>query len=595
MVLPNSTTGTGSNPRSRRSACDRCRAYKLRCQRDERPNEPCDRCSKAHLVCTTTYEQTSQRQNGCAHLPNGNDRGGGGRTENTRTGREQQQLGLPSPERPSPPPSPPSGQTSRRDSGYGSRLPSAILPSPAQREYLYTLDEVRGNAAATRWSTISPTTRRALEEAAGDAMPLDQEEQLGMDGMDFSMPGMGFDSGDLSSLIVDYSMDHDLSLSRTTDRRQGSDRDEGGRRFSYDDFTNADTTSASTSVPSWPTTRGGLSDGTIESMRDQDVEPGVLNAEEAARGSTPAKSHRDLLKLSLELMEDQEMMSAQAPWPPKPPITPNPLRCSSSVQQQPVNRMLDQASRLWEILKNLSAVGDTPRPRSGSRYENGSSNHSNGGGGGTSSNGTNRQGSIRPRSATAGNSYLAGNGNGSDLDSVAFPPPLPPHSYKHPDPVLIANLVTTYVCLLRSCRAVFARLHHALLMAPASEENSLISLPDLQFGNFPLENNVAIQVRVLIELTLGMLHRISNALGIGLADVIGGDSSSSPTPNEDAAHRMPFLSDPVAISIRQIILSQEMMQSSSQNVDPPPLARIIKNIRTLLERRKAKAKANKTP
>lgn len=390
-----------------------------------------------------------------------------------------------------------------------------------------------------------------------------------MDGMDFSMPSMGFDSGDLSSLIVDYSMDHDLALSRTAERRQG-DKDERSRRFSYEDFPNADTSNtsnASTSVPGWPTAPAGPSEGSLESVQDKEPESG---AAEEPRGG-PAKSHQDLLKLSLELMEDQEMMSAQAPWPPKPPITPNPLKCSSSIQQQPVNRMLDQASRLWDILKNLSAAGDAPRPRTttSAGYEN---SHANGNGA--------HQGSMRPRSGTVAG--YPGGSNG-DIDSWSFPAPSPP-SYKHPDPILIANLVTTYVCLLRSCRAIFARLHHALLMAPTSEENSLISLPGLQFGSFPLENNVAIQVRVLIELTLGMLHRISAALGISPADVIGG-GSSSPTPNEDAAHRMPFLSDPVAISIRQIILSQEMMLSSTQSVEPPPLARIIKNIQTLLERR----------
>lgn len=41
---------------SRRSACDRCRAYKLRCQRDERFGKPCERCAKSRLACTTTFD-----------------------------------------------------------------------------------------------------------------------------------------------------------------------------------------------------------------------------------------------------------------------------------------------------------------------------------------------------------------------------------------------------------------------------------------------------------------------------------------------------------------------------------------------------------
>lgn len=66
-----------------------------------------------------------------------------------------------------------------------------------------------------------------------------------MDGMDFSMPSMEFESGDLQSLIADYPMDHDLSLPRSVERRQG-DRDGGARRFSYEDLPpNNDTSNTS--------------------------------------------------------------------------------------------------------------------------------------------------------------------------------------------------------------------------------------------------------------------------------------------------------------------------------------------------------------
>lgn len=42
-------------PSSRRSACDRCRAHKLRCERDDsaRMLQPCRRCTRAHVRCTT--------------------------------------------------------------------------------------------------------------------------------------------------------------------------------------------------------------------------------------------------------------------------------------------------------------------------------------------------------------------------------------------------------------------------------------------------------------------------------------------------------------------------------------------------------------
>lgn len=39
---------------SRRSACDRCRGFKLRCERDRVSGRSCERCLKAQVVCTTS-------------------------------------------------------------------------------------------------------------------------------------------------------------------------------------------------------------------------------------------------------------------------------------------------------------------------------------------------------------------------------------------------------------------------------------------------------------------------------------------------------------------------------------------------------------
>jgi hypothetical protein len=42
---------------SRRSACDRCRGFKLRCERDQVRGRPCERCLKAQVICTTSLSQ----------------------------------------------------------------------------------------------------------------------------------------------------------------------------------------------------------------------------------------------------------------------------------------------------------------------------------------------------------------------------------------------------------------------------------------------------------------------------------------------------------------------------------------------------------
>lgn len=42
---------------SRRSACDRCRGFKLRCERDPVRGRSCERCLKAQVQCTTSVGQ----------------------------------------------------------------------------------------------------------------------------------------------------------------------------------------------------------------------------------------------------------------------------------------------------------------------------------------------------------------------------------------------------------------------------------------------------------------------------------------------------------------------------------------------------------
>lgn len=48
---------------SRRSACDRCRGFKLRCERDQVNGRSCERCLKAQVVCTTTISHPTQNLN----------------------------------------------------------------------------------------------------------------------------------------------------------------------------------------------------------------------------------------------------------------------------------------------------------------------------------------------------------------------------------------------------------------------------------------------------------------------------------------------------------------------------------------------------
>lgn len=59
---------------SRRSACDRCRDNKLRCERDSRSQGNCERCQKSNVVCTTTPNVSPRFRSLQQHLMSANDR-----------------------------------------------------------------------------------------------------------------------------------------------------------------------------------------------------------------------------------------------------------------------------------------------------------------------------------------------------------------------------------------------------------------------------------------------------------------------------------------------------------------------------------------
>ncbi|KAK0622523.1 hypothetical protein B0T14DRAFT_563971 [Immersiella caudata] len=381
---------------------------------------------------------------------------------------------------------------------------------------------------------------------------------LGLDPMDFSLSDMAFDANDLNLMMQD-------NYSARIEQRE-------------DDTTLCGP--ASGTNKGW-NSHGKQPEPCVGTERD------TMNYEAASADMTSGcvnmkrltGSYKDLLKLSLELVEDREILDTQAPLTARPSIAP--LTCSSTQQQRPVNRVLSQTARFWDIVKAMSTSSPETCPNTGSCSSTSGFvivGHS----------GQTRSGST---SSSVSLINLGGidhswenasmNGNG-DLDSnlsASSTSSLPSSTPGRQDHLLIINLVMTYVNLLRNCRAVFARLYQALQVTPSPESNAMLILPSLQFGEFQLDNNVPIQVKVLIELTSGMLQRIGSAFGINAATGTG-----VPLSPDDHNYRLPFLNEPFAVSVRETILSQESMQGGVYGSEPP-LVDIMSNLKRLLERR----------
>lgn len=407
--------------------------------------------------------------------------------------------------------------------------------------------------------------------------------------MDFAMSDIAFDAGDydLALLMGAQSPPRPDSIRLGVSERDGRGSNDGvSAMFSHhDDALN----STATDLLSWPPlSHSGTLDTTSSSsalevarIHEPPFPPGK-NGEVAQQVLQPPGCYIDLIKLSLELVEDQHIIETQAPLDA---VNPPPHECPPAEQSRFINRVLNQSSRFWDILKNMSLAAESQRRRTGSpSHSNTSSNASSSGfngnvnGNNLPSNGGSSEGSI---DSNIWRAWTRDTGSTRDLD-LYLASALSPRV----DHILVVNLVMTYVYLVRSCRAVFVRLLQALEITPTAESRSPLRLPSLQFGDFQLENNLAIQVKVLVEMMTGMLLRIGNTLGISPAGVVVPCDGSASPPAEDRDCRLPFMSDPVAISLREIILSQERLQGGAGHAgEAPPLLEVMTNLRRLLGRR----------
>ncbi|KAK8091805.1 hypothetical protein PG997_002166 [Apiospora hydei] len=423
--------------KSRRSACDLCRLYKLRCDRDERHGKSCGRCQAANQACEITLGRSSQ-------APNNGD------------SKERENLLNDS------------SSTATASTAVAAPRTNLDLAHPSGQLGRSSLSTSGGGATAGSMASLA---ERVSCEDSSPAFP-DHGNPMDYANMDFSMPIPGFDSGDFSFMF--------------------------------------------------PNTQSGLSNPGTAKMPDINnselqITPGAIGLEQpwselhssvdSAPGPPrrtmednehPAIDSKSLTQLSLEIIEDYELLRTSSPLKGQPETVPH--HCSSTEQHRPFNRMLNQASKLWDIIKSMSASASTTEGEVGF--------------------------------------------SASSAAHTAMP--------KRTDQVLIMTLITTYAHLMRNCRGIFMR----LLLALQSDASAKLILPSLQFGTFQLSNSLPIQVKVLIDITSGMLLRITNALGINPVGVTAGP----PTPasmQEEPETKLPFLMDPIAVSLRDTILSQE--------------------------------------
>lgn len=455
---------------SRRSACNRCRTYKLRCERTPVDGDSCQRCFRTGVLCATTNErydarssakqaqQTSSptdvfggREADGAALQPGTHQGDPGRRENFGGGSQPaMDLGLGTPMRPS-----------SIDFGF--------------TNFSFPSEHHGGQQSA------SPT-------------PLDHTHQ-GQESL-AGIPALNHPSG------VSTSRDSAIALTRVTTPSTGS----------------------LAAAPSFP---------------------------------NPV---RDLHELCYKLAEDQDVLDTGNISTPGSPG-------SEDIMETAAQRALRRTTSLSEILKSMAAREQIQTRCASQRYH---------------SSPTSRE----PPSSAGSFAYI-GMGSGADPSPTTLR-----RKRTQPDPVLVTAVSTAYILLIRTWRDIFLQLHRLLVLAttdlPSSSDRFRLPmlLPSLQLGGFTVQNNPTIQVVVLLELVSSMLSVVEGRLGI--AEQWPRNQAVDRHPHhqhqqqtDEAVMVLKPFTDPVAISIRETLLSQEVLRIAAAEDDECGLAQL--SLRELMD------------
>lgn len=123
---PRRSSAASGQRSSRRFACDRCRTYKARCERNIDAGASCERCLKARLACTTSFDHELMSSSATSHQRYLDHSHGGGR-RTTSSGQ------IPRPT--SPPDHQPGSRSRLRSPRASSPQPHSRRPSTADRQF----------------------------------------------------------------------------------------------------------------------------------------------------------------------------------------------------------------------------------------------------------------------------------------------------------------------------------------------------------------------------------------------------------------------------------------------------------------------------
>ncbi|KAI0490978.1 hypothetical protein F4859DRAFT_459974 [Xylaria cf. heliscus] len=147
-------------------------------------------------------------------------------------------------------------------------------------------------------------------------------------------------------------------------------------------------------------------------------------------------------------------------------------------------------------------------------------------------------------------------------------------SSRHQDILFASTLVTSYILIARYWHKLFSyisRLH------VEERTKSLPILPALFFGGIQATANLDIQFIILLETCSSMIQLVEAYLGVS--------SSCVMRFSETAIEAKTLLKDPISISMRETMLSVEVLHNARRD-GAPPLKEIMKAIQEHIFRRR---------
>jgi hypothetical protein len=120
----------------------------------------------------------------------------------------------------------------------------------------------------------------------------------------------------------------------------------------------------------------------------------------------------------------------------------------------------------------------------------------------------------------------------------------------HSDITVWLSILEAHCYLMRIYHAVFIRLYQLFLIIPPMDAAMYLLLPKLHLGQFHMDENLAIQTQILVDLSSSMMGQIDEVLGLS--------SNDHQTQREREVHLPGLVGDRNwSTTLRDIVLAQE--------------------------------------